>query len=128
MSAGHGTKTSNMRKQVLTYTSLNTQVPWPALLAQQLDHWHSLTTITAAEVILERQWGDGQAFRVKVRLEAPGPGLRTEASDSTLEGALLMATRDLEHQIQARQTKPVGQVKNRRQPSAISKRGAGRRA
>ena len=109
-------------KTTLTYTSLNTQVPWPALLAQQLDHWQSLTTITAAEVVLEHQRGDGQAFRVKVRLEVSGPGLRTEASDSTLEGALLLATRDLDHQIQSRKTKPLGQGKSTRQPSAISRR------
>ena len=107
-------------KTTITYTSLNAEVPWPALLAQQLERWHSLTTITAAEVVLEHQRDDARAFRVKVRLEVAGPGLRTEASDSTLEGALLMATRDLEHQIQARQTKPLGPGKNTQQPSAIS--------
>jgi len=47
----------------LTYTSLNTLVPWPAVLAQQLDHWHSLTAITTAEVILEHQRNDARAFR-----------------------------------------------------------------
>ena len=95
-------------KTTLTYTSLSADAPWPALLTQQLDHWHSLTTITSAEVVLEHQRADARAFRVKVRLEVPGPGFRTEASDSTLEGALLMATRDLEQQIQARKTKPLG--------------------
>jgi ribosome-associated translation inhibitor RaiA len=114
-------------KTTLAYNSLNAQVPWPALLAQQLDHWHSLTTITTAEVVLEHQRDDARAHRVKVQLEVPRPGLRTEASDSTLEGALLMATRDLEHQIQARKTKPLGRGKSTQQPSAISRRGAGRR-
>ncbi len=121
-----------MRKQVLTYNSLDADVPWPALLTQQLDRWHSLTPITAAEVVLEHQRNDARAFRVKVRLALPGPGLRAEASDSTLEGALLLATRDLEHQIQARQTKPTGPGKNTRQPNATSRRKthapAGRRA
>jgi ribosome-associated translation inhibitor RaiA len=114
----------------LTYTSLNAQVPWPALLAQQLDLWHSLTPITAAEVVLQHLRGDDQAFRVKVRLDVPvpGPGLRTEARDSTLEGALLMATQDLERQIQTRKTKPLQLGKSTRQPSAISRRGTGRRA
>lgn len=90
----------------MTYNSRDPSVPWPPVLAQQLEHWHSLTTLTAAEVILEQQRGDGKAFRVKVRLEVPGPGLRTDASDFTLEGALLKATQDLEQQIQARNAKP----------------------
>lgn len=98
-------------KTTLTYTSLNAQVPWPALLAQQLDHWHSLTTISNAEVVLEHQGKDARAYRVKVRLEVPDAGLHTDASDTTLEGALLMATRDLEHQIQAYKTKPPGRGK-----------------
>ena len=110
-------------KTTLTYTSLNAQVPWPALLAQQLDHWRSLTPITAAEVVLEHQRGDGQAFRVKVRLTVPGPGLRTAASDSTLEGALLVVTRDLEHQIQARKAKvPVVRVGGSLTGAAASRR------
>ena len=106
----------------MTYTSRNAQVPWPALLAQQLEHWHSLTTITAAEVVLDHQRADARAFRVKVSLEVAGAGLCTEATDATLEGALLSATRDLDHQIQARKTKPLGQGKSTRRPSAISRR------
>jgi len=120
-------------KTTITYTSLNAEVPWPALLAEQLEHWHRLTPITAAEVVLEHQRNDARAFRVKVRLEVAGPGLRAEASESTLEGALLMATRDLDHQIQARIAKPLGPGKSPRLPSAIpTKRRApaqgGRRA
>ena len=76
------------------------------MLAQHLDRWQSLTALTAAEVVLEQQRDRGRAFRVRVRLEVPGPCLRTEASDPTLERALLLATRNLEHQIQSRKTKP----------------------
>ena len=113
-------------KTTLTYTSA--QVPWPGLLAQQLEHWHSLTTITTAEVVLEHQRDQAQAFRVKVRLEVPGAGLHTDASDATLEGALQMATRDLEHQIQDRQSKPLGPEKSTRPSKAIPRRGNGRGA
>jgi hypothetical protein len=88
----------------ITYTSRNTLVPWPALLAQQLDHWRSLTPIAEAEVVLQHKRTEARAFCVKVRLDVAGPALCTEVSDSTLEGALLLATRNLEHQIQARQT------------------------
>lgn len=115
-------------KTTLTYNSLNAEAPWPALLTQQLDHWHSLTTITSAEVVLEHQRTDARAFRVKVRLEVSGPGLRAEASDSTLEGALLMATRDLEHQIQDRKNQPPAQQNSTQQPSAIPRRRGGRKA
>lgn len=110
-------------KTTLTYTSLDTQAPWPALLTQQLEHWHTLTTITNAEIVLDLQRDSSRAFRVKVRLEGLTPGLRTTASDSTLEGALLKATQDLERQIQARQTKTLGQGKSPRQSGAISRRG-----
>jgi len=89
----------------LTYNNAN--APWPPLLAQQLEHWHTLATFTLAEVILEQQRDHGHAFRVKVRLEVPEHELRTEASDRTLEGALLLATRNLEHQVQSRKTKPI---------------------
>ncbi len=108
-------------KTTLTYTSLNTLVPWPALLAQQLDHWHSLTTITAAEIVLEHERDSSRAFRVKVRLEVPRADLRADASDATLEGALRKANTDLELQIQVGNAKPPGQGKSTRQPNAIPK-------
>jgi hypothetical protein len=115
-------------KTILTYSSLKPEAPWPALLTQQLDHWHTLTTISAAEVVLEHQRADARAFRVKVRLEVPGPGLRADASDSTLEGALLLATRDLEHQIQARISQPLEQGISTPQPGTVPKRGVRRKA
>jgi ribosome-associated translation inhibitor RaiA len=94
-------------KTTLTYTSLDAQAPWPALLTQQLEHWRTLATITAAEVILEQQHKDERAFRVKVRLEVAGPSVRAEARDATLEGALLLVTRDVDRQIQGRKGKPM---------------------
>jgi ribosome-associated translation inhibitor RaiA len=115
-------------KTTLTYTSLDAQAPWPTLLTQQLDHWRSLATITAAEVVLEHQHRDQQGFRVKVRLEVAGPSLRAETSDATLEGALLKATQNLEHQIEARKTKPLERGKSTRPPSVISSQGTSRRA
>jgi hypothetical protein len=96
---------------ILTYNSLDTQAPWPAVLTEQLEHWRSLATITAAEVTLEQQRDSGRAFRVKVRLEGPVPSLRAEARDSTLDGALLLVTRDVEGQLEARKTKHAGQGK-----------------
>jgi hypothetical protein len=129
-------------KTTLRYLSLNAQATWHRQVEAQLQHLHSLTPITAAEVVLEHQREAKPAFRVQVRLEVPGPGvhtkairhtregarlihgpaLRADARDNTLEAALLKATRDLEHQVQARQLRRLERGKSKLQLSAISGR------
>ena len=129
-------------KTTLRYLSLNAQATWHRQVEEKLKHLHSLTTITAAEVVLEHQREAKPAFRVQVRLEVPGPGLHAkatrhtrdaarlvhgpalhaEARDNTLEAALLKATQDLEHQIQARQLRHRERGKSKLQLSAISGR------
>jgi len=129
-------------KTTLRYLSLNAQATWHRQVEEQLKHLHSLTAITAAEVVLEHQREAKPAFRVQVRLEVPGPGmharatrhtrqasllihgpaLRAEARDNTLEAALLKATRDLEHQVQTRQLRRLERGKSKLQLSAISGR------
>ena len=129
-------------KTTLRYLSLNAQATWHRQVEEQLKHLHSLTAITADEVVLEHQREAKPAFRVQVRLEVPGPGvhpkatrhtrqaalllhgpaLRAEAKDNTLEAALLKATEDLEHQIQARQLRRMERGKSKLQLSAISGR------
>jgi ribosome-associated translation inhibitor RaiA len=140
-------------KTTLRYLSLNAQATWHRQVEKQLKHLHGLTAITAAEVVLEHQREAKPAFRVQVRLEVPGPGvhakatrhtregallihgpaLHADARGDTLEAALLKATRDLEHQIQARQDRHRERGKSQLQLSAISGRWtheapAGRRA
>jgi len=139
-------------KTTFRYLSLNAQATWHRQVEEQLKHLHSLTAITAAEVVLEHQREAKPAFRVQVRLEVPGPGmhakatrhtrqagllvhgpaLRAEARDNTLEAALLKATQELEHQVQARQLRRMERGKSQLQLSAISGRWshaqAGRRA
>jgi len=139
-------------KTTLRYLTLNAQATWHRQVEEQLKHLHGLTAITAAEVVLEHQREARPAFRVQVRLEVPGPGihakatrhtrqaallihgpaLHAEARDNTLEAALLKATRDLEHQFQARQLRRMGRDKSKLQLGAISGRWthaqAGRRA
>ena len=129
-------------KTTLRYLSLKAQATWHRQVEEQLKHLHSLTAITAAEVVLEHQREAKPAFRVQVRLEVPGPGLHAkatrhtrqaalrlhgpalhaEARDNTLEAALLKATQDLEHQIQARQLRRLERGKSQLQLSAISGR------
>src|SRR6266511_3228651 len=129
-------------KTTLRYVSLNAQAAWHRQVEEQLKHLHSLTAITAAEVVLEHQQDAKPAFRVQVRLEVPGPGmhakatrhtrhaallihgpaLRAEARDNTLEAALLKATQDLEQQVQARQLRRMERAKSKLQLRAISGR------
>ena len=131
-------------KTTLRYLSLKAQATWHRQVEEQLKHLHSLTAITAAEVVLEHQRGTKPAFRVQMRLEVPGPGLHAhatrhtrdaalllhgpalhaEARDNTLEAALLKATQDLERQIQARQLRRLERGKSQLQLSAISGRWA----
>jgi ribosome-associated translation inhibitor RaiA len=72
------------------------------LVEQHVDYWQRLTAVTATEVVLERQHQGRGAFRVWARLEVSGENLQVEAISSTLKAALLMASQDLEAQIQAR--------------------------
>jgi ribosome-associated translation inhibitor RaiA len=139
-------------KTTLRYLSLNAQATWHRQVEVQLQHLHSLTAITAAEVVLEHRREAKPAFRVQVRLEVPGPGLHAqatrhtreaallihgpalhaEARGNTLEAALLKATQDLEHQVQVRALRRLERGKSKLQLSAISGRWthaqAGRRA
>ena len=139
-------------KTTLRYLSLNAQATWHRQVEVQLQHLHSLTAITAAEVVLEHQREAKPAFRVQVRLEVPGPGLHAqatrhtreaallihgpalhaEARGNTLEAALLKATRDLERQVQAHKLRRRERGSSKLQLSAISSRWtqaqAGRRA
>jgi ribosome-associated translation inhibitor RaiA len=139
-------------KTTLRYLSLNAQATWHRQVEEQLNHLHGLTAITAAEVVLEHQREARPAFRVRVRLEVPGPGMHAKATrhtrkaallihgpalhaaarDNTLEAALLKATQDLEHQVHARQLRRKERGKSKLQLGAISGRWtqvqAGRRA
>ena len=135
-------------KTTLRYLSLNAQATWHRQVEEQLKHLHSLTAITAAEVVLEHQRDAKPAFRVQVELEVPGPGahakatrhtregallvhgpaLHAQARDNTLEAALLKATQNLERRIRARQLRRLERGKSQLQLSAISGRWTHRQA
>jgi ribosome-associated translation inhibitor RaiA len=129
-------------KTTLRYLSLNAQAAWHRQVEEQLKHLHSLTAINSADVVLEHQREAKPAFRVHLRLEVPGPvthakatrhtrqvelllhgpALHAEARDNTLEAALLKATQDLEHQLEARQLRRLERGKSKLQLSAVSSR------
>ena len=107
-------------RTTLAFLNLNVHNSWYRMLDQHVDHWQRLTTVSATEVILERQ-GDGRpAFRVQVRLEVSGGTLQTEAIARTLRAALVEATQDLERQVQDRQTQRVERRASERQLSAAA--------
>ena len=106
----------------LTYDSRYTRVSRSPLLARQLGRWHSLTTLTKAEIILEHRRQDAKAYQVEVRLEIPGQTLRTVVEASTLEGALLLANQDLEDQVQACKSGLHGCAQSTRRPGVTAPR------
>jgi ribosome-associated translation inhibitor RaiA len=115
-------------KSTFRYNSVNNRGAWPPLFTQMLAYLHGLTTITATDVVLEHQRGAQPAYRVQVRLDLPGSDMHGAGSDDILEEAVLKATRDLERQIQARQTKLLGRGRSSQQTSAASTRSTGRKA
>ncbi len=109
-------------KRTLRYLSLNAQATWHPQVEGQRQQLHSLTPITAVEVVLEHQRAAKPAPCVQIDQEVPGPGeharatrriqsavllvqgpaLHAEARGNMLEPALLKATRNLENQVDAR--------------------------
>ena len=65
-------------KTTLRYLSLNAQAAWHRQVEEQLKHLHSLTAINSADVVLEHQKEAKPAFRLHVRLDAPGGSGRKE--------------------------------------------------
>jgi hypothetical protein len=74
-------------KTTFRYLSLNAQATWHRQVEEQLEHLHSLTAITSADVVLEHQREAKPAFRVQVRLEVPGPGMHAKATRHARQAA-----------------------------------------
>lgn len=89
-------------KLTLIYRGLKTQPAWQRLVEEQLKRLQSLAAVVSAQVTLERQRGLKPIYRVLALLEVPGPDFHTEASDHTLQAAVLKAVKDLERQISSR--------------------------
>jgi ribosome-associated translation inhibitor RaiA len=98
---------------LLRYHGLNARAFWQGLVESQLKRLADLVAIASARVTLERQHEVKPAFRVSALLEVPGPDFHAQASDYTLQAALLKAVKDLERQIRARKTRQVDKWKTR---------------
>jgi ribosome-associated translation inhibitor RaiA len=94
-------------KTSFQFLGLAVRSSWYRLLDQQLDYWQHLATVTAAEVIMERQPQGRPAYRVQVRLEVSGDTLPAEATAPSLKAALLLASQALVAQIDARKARRI---------------------
>ena len=84
---------------------------WQGLVAAQLTRLQDLVAIASARVTLEWQHEVKPAFRVLALLEVPGPDFHAEASDYTLQAALLKVVKNLERQIRVRKSRQAGKRK-----------------
>ena len=109
---------------LLKYHGLNARAFWQGLVDAQLKRLAELVAIASARVTLERQHEVKPAFRVSALLEVPGPDFHAEASDYTLQAALLKAVKDLERQIRARKSRQVDKWKTRVRLGLLSGRSA----
>jgi len=96
---------------ILRYRGLNARAIWQGLVETQLKRLQTLAEIASARVTLEWQHEVKPAFRVLALLEVPGPDFHAEASDHTLQAALLKVVRSLERQIRARKRRRVDKRK-----------------
>jgi ribosome-associated translation inhibitor RaiA len=96
---------------ILRYHGLNARAFWKRLVEAQLNRLRDLAAIASARVTLEWQHEVKPAFRVLALLEVPGPDFHAEASDYTLQAALLKVVKDLERQIRVRKSRQADKRK-----------------
>jgi ribosome-associated translation inhibitor RaiA len=117
---------------ILRYRGLRSRAIWQKLVEMQLRKLQDLAAIASARVFLEWDREVRPAFRVLALLEVPGPDFHAEASDHTLQAALLKVVKNLHRQIEARKKRRAGQRRTRLQlgltPGRVSQGLVGARA
>jgi ribosome-associated translation inhibitor RaiA len=117
---------------ILRYRGLRARTVWETLVEKQLRKLQDLAAIASARVYLEWDREVRPAFRVLALLEVPGPDFHAEASDHTLQAALLKVVKNLHRQIEARKKRRAGQRRTRLQlglsPGRMPQGMAGARA
>jgi len=96
---------------ILRCHGLNARAFWQGLVEAQLKRLQDLVAIASARVTLEWQHEVKPAFRVLALLEVPGPDFHAEASDYTLQAALLKVVKNLERQIRVRKSRQTDKRK-----------------
>ena len=97
------------------YCGLNARAFWQGLVETQLKKLQHLAVIASARVALKRQYEAKPSFQVSALLEVPGPDFHAEASDYTLQGALLKVVKNLERQIRVRKSRQADRRKTNMQ-------------
>lgn len=103
---------NNELKINLAYRGLNPRPFWRGLVETHLRNLRDLAAILSARITLERQREAKPAFRVFATLEVPGPDFHAEATDYTLQAALLKVTDNLRRQMQSRKERLVARRKH----------------
>ena len=96
---------------ILRYHGLRARAFWQGLVEAQLKRLQDLAAIASARVTLEWQHEVKPAFRVLALLEVPGPDFHAEASDYTLQAALLKVVKNLERQMRMRKSRQADKRK-----------------
>jgi ribosome-associated translation inhibitor RaiA len=93
---------SKTMKLTLSFRGFKAHPSWTALVEQQLTRLQRLTAVVSAQVTLEWRREIKPAFSVLALVEVPGPDFHVQATDHTLQAALLKAVKDLERQVRSR--------------------------
>src|SRR6266404_3570247 len=100
---------------ILRYRGLKPRVVWQGLVEAQLRKLQDLAAIASARITLEWQHQIKPAFLVLASLEVPGPDFHAEASDHTVQAALLKVVNNLERQIRLRKKRRLDKRKTNSQ-------------
>jgi len=111
-------------KFTIRYRFLNARAIWQSLIERHFKDLEKLTAIGTVEVTIERRLDAGPPFRVQALLEVPGPDFHAEASDHTLQAAVLKVVRNLEHQIKTRRARHKDRGKTNRQADLFTGRAS----
>jgi len=96
----------------LAYRGLNPRAFWRRAVEMHVQKLQDLAAILSARITLERQREVKPAFRVFATLEVPGPDFHAEATDYTLQAALLKVIANLRRQMQSRKDRLVARRKH----------------
>jgi ribosome-associated translation inhibitor RaiA len=99
----------------IRYCGMNARALWQGLVETQLKKLQPLAVIASAQVALKRQYEAKPSFQVSALLEVPGPDFHAEASDYTLQGALLKVVKNLERQMRLRRSRQADKRKTNMQ-------------
>jgi hypothetical protein len=113
-------------KIIIKHVGLRADAELDAAIEKHLFAVADQVAIDTANVVVERRWDGGAAFRVAVHIETPGPDVKAEGADQTLNAAVLKFGRHLKEQVKSRSARRVGRVKTNLQAPPLDRQGVRR--